>query len=103
MYALQGLGIVLVFRTTRVFNFAQAGIGIAAAYLAAVVSKALGGGYGARLLGGRVGVVAAAVRGARMEWSSVRRASGGLQKTVVTLGWLLALQSLVVAIFTQQT
>jgi branched-chain amino acid transport system permease protein len=103
MYALQGLGIVLVFRTTRVFNFAQAGIGISAAYLAAVVSKALGGGYPASLLGALLGIVAAAAIGIGIEWTSVRRAQGGLQKTIVTLGWLLALQSIVIAIFTQQT
>lgn len=103
MYALQGLGIVLVFRTTRVFNFAQAGLGIAAAYLAAEVASHLGGGYPASLLGAVLGVAAAALLGMLIEWSSVRRAQGGLQKTIVTLGWLLALQSLVVAIFTQQT
>jgi ABC-type branched-subunit amino acid transport system permease subunit len=103
MYALQGLGIVLVFRTTRVFNFAQAGIGIAAAYVAAVVAKALGGGYASGLLGAALGVLAAAGIAIFIEWSSVRRAKGGLQKTVVTLGWLLALQSFIIAIFTQQT
>jgi branched-chain amino acid transport system permease protein len=102
MYALQATGIVLVFRTTRVFNFAQAGMGVAAAYVAAKIASALGGGYVVSFLGALLGIAVAAGIGILVELT-VRATKGTLQRTVVTLGWLLFLQSIIIAIFTSNT
>ena len=88
MYALQALGIVLVYKTSRVFTFATGAVGMTCAYVASsldglpvvltlLVSVAVGVGLG--LL---------------MELST-RPVRGTLPRTVVTLGWLLGLQGLV--------
>jgi ABC-type branched-subunit amino acid transport system permease subunit len=90
MYALTALGIVLVYKTSRVFNFATGAIGLACAYLASTLSAA----------GLPIGlVVVAAVSlgvtiGIAME-VSVRPVRSTLTRTIVTLGWLLALQGAV--------
>ena len=98
MYALTALGIVLVYKTSRVFNFATGAIGLACAYLASSLS--------ARGLPVPVWVIAAVslgvLIGVGMELS-VRPVRSTLTKTIVTLGWLLALQGLVGAIYGTQT
>ena len=90
MYALSAMGIVIVFKTSKVFNFAAGAIGLACAYFASTlhahgVPKLL-----ALLLATGLGVLV----GVLME-VTVRPAKGPLTGTVVTLGWLLVLQGLV--------
>lgn len=97
MYALAALGIVLVYKTSRVFNFATGAIGLACAYLASTLaSRGLPIGL----------VVVAAVSlgvtiGIAME-VSVRPVRSTLTRTIVTLGWLLALQGAVGRIYGTQ-
>ncbi|HVU74891.1 MAG TPA: ABC transporter permease [Mycobacteriales bacterium] len=96
LYALQALGTVLVYRTTRVFSFAQAGLGMVAAFTAASLSRDHGWPtWIAVLLGVAVAVAVSVV----MERFTVRPTKGAVQKTVVTLGWLLGLQGLGGVIF----
>jgi sulfate-transporting ATPase len=90
MYALTALGIVIVYKTSRVFNFATGAIGLACAYLASSLSAA---GLPIPL----VIVVAVSLGvtiGIAME-VSIRPVRSTLTKTIVTLGWLLALQGAV--------
>ena len=90
MYALTALGIVIVYKTSRVFNFATGAIGLACAYLASSLSSR----------GLPIGLVVLAaiglgvLIGIAME-ISVRPVKSTLTKTIVTLGWLLALQGAV--------
>ncbi len=87
MYALQALGIVIVYKTSKVFNFASGAIGLACAYFASslhpehLLTRILTVGL-AVLLGAGIGVL--------MELT-VRPVKGALTGTIVTLGWLLAL------------
>lgn len=98
MYALQAMGIVLVYKTSGVFNFAQGAIGMVAAFTAAQlgvhwswpVPLAV---LAALALGVLIGIV--------MELVSVRWVRGQLQKTIVTLAWLLGLQAIVLATTSQ--
>jgi branched-subunit amino acid ABC-type transport system permease component len=91
MYALQAMGIVLVYKTSGVFNFAQGAIGMTAAFIAASVGVSYG-------LPWPIAVVAALAAGAAigvvMERLTIRPVSGTLPRTVVTLAWLLFLQGL---------
>lgn len=97
MYALQALGIVLVYKTTRVFTFATGAVGLACAYLASTLV-----GHGVpRLLALLIAVGLGIVIGLGMEVST-RRVQGTLSRTVVTLGWLLALQGLIGRIYGTQ-
>ncbi len=95
MYALQAMGIVLVYKTSGVFNFAQGAIGMVAAFAAAQ----LGVNWGVPvLLVVPMAVALGAGIGVAMEVLTIRHVHGKLQKTVVTLGWLLGLQALVNAV-----
>ncbi len=90
MYALQALGIVIVYKTSGVFNFATGAIGLACAYAASSLVAA-----GVPIVVTMVLAVALGVTlGVGIELS-VRRVPGTLSRTIVTLGWLLALQGLV--------
>ena len=96
MYALQAMGIVLVYKTSGVFNFAQGAIGMAAAFVASGLGVSLGlptwlAVVGAVAMGAGLGVV--------MERLTIRPAKGTLPRTIITLGWLLALQGLVGLVF----
>ena len=89
MYALQAMGIVLVYKTSGVFNFAQGAIGMASAFAVSALGISMGlptpiAVVLAVLLGAVIGVV--------MERLTIRPVRGTLQRTVVTLGWLLGLQ-----------
>lgn len=97
MYALSALGIVLVYKTSQVFNFATGAIGLACAYLASSLA-----GAGAPLLVWIAAAVALGVLiGVAMELS-IRPVRSTLTKTIVTLGWLLVLQGAVGAIYGTQ-
>lgn len=100
MYALQALGIVIVFKTSRVFTFATGAVGLTAAYAASwlnvthhvpiVLAVLL-----ATLLGVVIGIV--------MERVTIRGVHGAINRTIVTLGWLIALQGVIGMIFDTQT
>jgi branched-subunit amino acid ABC-type transport system permease component len=97
MYALAALGIVIVYKTSRVFNFATGAIGLACAYLA---SSLKAGGLPMPIvivLAVSLGVTI----GIAME-ASVRPVRSTLTKTIVTLGWLLALQGAVGMVYGTQ-
>ncbi|MCW2681939.1 MAG: hypothetical protein JWM62_3340 [Frankiales bacterium] len=90
MYALTALGIVIVYKTSRVFNFATGAIGLACAYLASTLS--------AKGLPIPLVIVLAVSLGVTIGIGmelSVRPVKSTLTKTIVTLGWLLALQGAV--------
>lgn len=96
LYALQALGTVLVYRTTRVFSFAQAGLGMVAAFTTASLARDHGW---PTWLASVVGVLVAVGLSVVMERCTVRPTRGAVQKTVVTLGWLLGLQGLAGVVF----
>ncbi|HVW32383.1 MAG TPA: branched-chain amino acid ABC transporter permease [Acidimicrobiia bacterium] len=98
VYGLLAAGFVLVYRASKVLNFAQAGMGAVGAYLLFDVMKGTGGGTG-RYLGGFVlGVAAAAVIGVLTERLAVRplRKAPALAPLIATVGVLLLLQSLII-------
>lgn len=95
MYALQAMGIVLVFKTSGTFNFAQGAIGMIAAFVASGVSVSLGLPVVVGLL---AGLATGVVVGLGMELS-VRRLRGELPRTVLTLAWLLGLQGVAGYVF----
>ena len=90
MYALQALGIVIVYKTSKVFNFASGAIGLACAYLGSTLHAHGVPAFLAVVLTVFLGVAI----GVLMELT-VRPAKGALTGTVVTLGWLLVLTGLV--------
>lgn len=97
MYALQALGIVIVYKTSRVFNFATGAIGLACAYNASsMVAHGIPIGF-AILIAVALGVLI----GVLME-ITVRPVRGTLTRTIVTLGWLLLLQGVVGVIYSSQ-
>lgn len=98
MYALQAMGIVLVYKTSGVFNFAQGAIGMVAAFTAAQLG--VHWGWPTPLAVG-VALVLGVLIGVVMELSSVRWVEGRLRKTIVTLAWLLGLQAIVLATTSQ--
>jgi ABC-type branched-subunit amino acid transport system permease subunit len=97
MYALQALGIVIVYKTSRVFNFATGAIGLTCAYIASSLTTSGVPSFvtlpAVVLLGVLIGVL--------MELS-VRPVRGTLTRTIVTLGWLLLLQGAVGAWYSAQ-
>lgn len=94
MYALQAMGIVLVYKTSGVFNFAQGAIGMVAAFAAAQLGVNWGWPVPVAVLAALALGVAI---GLAMEATSVRWVGGQLQRTIVTLAWLLGLQAVVLA------
>ncbi|WP_156753609.1 branched-chain amino acid ABC transporter permease [Actinokineospora pegani] len=92
VYAALGLALVIIFRATRVVNFAQPALALVCAYLAFTVNRATGGYW----LGLLVALVAGAVLGALTERLLIRplRSRGNeLAPVIVTLGLLLVLQA----------
>ena len=97
MYALQALGIVIVYKTSKVFNFAAGAIGLACAY---VGSSLHAGGVPILLVMALVIALGVAI-GVAIELT-LRGVKGALAGTVVTLGWLLVLQGAVGAFYGTQ-
>lgn len=95
MYALQAMGIVLVHKTTRTFNFAQGAIGMTAAFTASGLGVSAGVPDVLAVTGG---VTVGVGIGLLME-RSVRPVDGELRRTIVTLAWLLGLQGLLGWVF----
>lgn len=96
MYALQALGIVVIYKTSKVFTFATGAVGMLAAYVASWLAveqhvPVVLAAATATLTGVGVGLV--------MESLTIRPVRGAVNRTVVTLGWLIALQGLVGMLF----
>ena len=92
IYALAAIGLVLIYRVSGVLNFAQGAVSMFSAFIAYQVSTVMG--YPAA-----VGLVAAIVAGGAIgyviERFTIRPLAGrsALSKVVVTIGWLLVLQT----------
>ncbi|HEY2353571.1 MAG TPA: ABC transporter permease [Gaiellaceae bacterium] len=92
IYALAAIGLVLIYRVSGVLNFAQGAVSMFSAFVAYEVSTVQGAP-------GIVGLVAAIVAGGAIgyliERFTIRPLAGrsALNKVVVTIGWLLVLQT----------
>lgn len=100
VYAALGLSLVIIFRATRVVNFAQPALALLSTYLAFTVNQATGTYW----LGFAVAIVGGAVLGAASDWLLVRpaRAHGELGSVIVTLGLLLVAQAIAGMIWTSE-
>jgi branched-chain amino acid transport system permease protein len=97
IYAAFALALVLIWRSTRIVNFAQGAMAMFTTYLALAVIDA-GGGY---WLGLVVALVAGLVLGAVVERLVIRPVEGGpeLNAVIVTLGLFVGLQALAAVLF----
>src|SRR5438270_323104 len=92
IYALAAIGLVLIYRVSGVLNFAQGAVSMFSAFVAYQVSTVMGapplvGLLAAIVVGGAIGYV--------IERFTIRPLAGrsALNKVVVTIGWLLVLQT----------
>ena len=92
IYALAAVGLVLIYRVSGVLNFAQGAVSMFSAFIAYQVSSVMG--YPA-LLGLLAAIVAGGAIGYVIERFTIRPLAGrsALNKVVVTIGWLLVLQT----------
>src|SRR5205814_4830689 len=93
VYALAAVGLVLIFRVSGVLNFAHGAVAMFATFVAYQISVVNGAPGWAGLL---VAIAAGAVVGLLVEVLTMRPLAGkpALTKVVVTIGWLLVLQTL---------
>ncbi len=93
MYALPAMGVVLIYKTSRVLNFAHGAMGMFSTFVAYQVGVVWGRPVWQAVL---AAVVFAALLGVLVERLTIRPLEGRppLVKVVVTLGWLLLLTSL---------
>jgi len=93
VYALAAIGLVLIFRVSGVLNFAHGAVAMFATFVAYQISVVNGAPGWAGLL---VAIAAGAVVGLLVEVLTMRPLAGkpALTKVVVTIGWLLVLQTL---------
>jgi branched-chain amino acid transport system permease protein len=90
VYSALGLSLVIIYRATRVVNFAQPAFALISAYLAYSVNQATGGYW----LGFAVAILAGVVMGALTERLLVRPVRHHeLRAIIVTLGLLIVLQA----------
>ncbi len=92
MYALQAMGIVVIYKTSKVFTFATGAISMVAAYTASWLAVDL---HVPVLLAVATATLSGVVIGLLMESLTIRPVRGAVNRTVVTLGWLIGLQGLV--------
>src|SRR5438270_13445017 len=92
VYAAVALALVLIWRATRIVNFAQGGMFMVTTFIASAVIDA-GAAY---WIAFTVALVAGAGLGALVERILIRRVEGGppLNAVIVTLGLLILLQAL---------
>jgi branched-chain amino acid transport system permease protein len=100
VYAALGLSLVIIFRATRVVNFAQPALALLSTYLAFAVNQATGTYW----LGFAVAIAGGAVLGAASDRLLIRpaRAHGELGSVIVTLGLLLVAQAVAGMIWTSE-
>jgi branched-subunit amino acid ABC-type transport system permease component len=92
VYALAAVGLVLIYRVSGVLNFAHGAVAMFATFTAYEVSTVRGApGW----VGALVAIVTGAALGFAIEWLTIRPLHGrpALVKVVVTIGWLLVLQT----------
>src|SRR5947209_2116216 len=92
IYALAAIGLVLIYRVSGVLNFAQGAVSMFSAFVAYQVSTVMGYPAAVGLL---VAIVAGGAIGYAIERFTIRPLAGrsALSKVVVTIGWLLVLQT----------
>jgi branched-chain amino acid transport system permease protein len=92
IYALAAIGLVLIYRVSGVLNFAQGAVSMFSAFVAYQVSTVMGM---PALVGLLVAIVAGGALGYVIERFTIRPLAGRspLSKVVVTIGWLLVLQT----------
>jgi branched-subunit amino acid ABC-type transport system permease component len=92
IYALAALGLVLIFRVSGVLNFAQGAVSMFSAFIAYQVSIQEGA---PALVGLLAAIVAGGALGYVIERFTIRPLAGrsAMNKVVVTIGWLLVLQT----------
>lgn len=90
MYALASLGLVLIYRTSGVVNFAQGAMGMFGTFVAWQMIMEWGW---PKPIGVILAVAFGAVMGYVVERFTIRPLRGPLPRVVVTLGWLLILQA----------
>lgn len=97
VYALMGLGVVVIYRGSGVINFAQGGVAV----FATSVFVSLSESTGSPALGVLAGLGVAAGLGAGMHWLIMRPMADAptLARVVATLGVLLGLNAVTVLVF----
>jgi ABC-type branched-subunit amino acid transport system permease subunit len=92
IYALAAIGLVLIYRVSGVLNFAQGAVSMFSAFVAYQVSTVMG--YPA-VVGLLAAIVGGGAIGYAIERFTIRPLTGrsALSKVVVTIGWLLVLQT----------
>src|SRR3954468_2307776 len=92
IYALAAIGLVLIYRVSGVLNFAQGAVSMFSAFVAYQVSTVMGYPAAVGLL---AAIVAGGAIGYLIERFTIRPLAGrsALSKVVVTIGWLLVLQT----------
>jgi branched-chain amino acid transport system permease protein len=92
IYALAAIGLVLIYRVSGVLNFAQGAVSMFSAFVAYQVSTVMGAPAAIGLL---AAIVAGGAIGYVIERFTIRPLAGrsALSKVVVTIGWLLVLQT----------
>ena len=92
IYALAAIGLVLIYRVSGVLNFAQGAVSMFSAFFAYQVSTVMGA---PALVGLLAAIVVGGALGYVIERLTIRPLAGrsALSKVVVTIGWLLVLQT----------
>src|SRR5258707_3920702 len=92
IYALAAIGLVLIYRVSGVLNFAQGAVSMFSAFIAYQISTVMGSPAVVGLL---AAIVAGGAIGYVIERFTIRPLAGrsALSKVVVTIGWLLVLQT----------
>lgn len=88
IYALAALGIIIVFRTSLVVNFAQGAMGMVCTFMAAYLFNSIGWPVGLAILGG---VISAIVLGVLIDFVIIRHTKkvSGDGKQIITLGLMM--------------
>jgi branched-chain amino acid transport system permease protein len=104
VYGLLALGFVVIYRASKVLNFAEAGVGAVGAYLLYDLMEGSGGGWGRFLGAVVVGLAAAALLGVAIERLAIRplRRAPAIAPLVATVGVLLLAQAVVTIRYTGQ-
>jgi branched-chain amino acid transport system permease protein len=104
VYGLLALGFVVIYRASKVLNFAEAGVGAVGAYLLYDLMEGSGGGWGRFLLAMVVGLAVAALLGVAIERLAIRplRRAPAIAPLVATVGVLLLAQAVVTIRYTGQ-
>ncbi len=103
-YGLLALGFVVIYRASKVLNFAEAGVGAVGAYLLYDLMEGSGGGWGRFLLAMAAGLAAAALLGVAIERVAIRplRRAPAIAPLVTTVGVLLLAQAVITIRYTGQ-